>query len=132
MYRCDKHFHTEYISDLFNIHKSYGYVVVTSVTQGTKRIIKFRLDTEFSTGTRREGQSAVRIERLRDEQKHVYKIKVLEACINHLQHVEGIIEIKELISGDSRILVPLLGFIRVSNTASFEEIINQSLELIQK
>lgn len=146
MYRCDKRFHTEYVADLFHIHKSYGYVVVTSdqsyigIVEGTKHTIKYKLDTEFSTATRRGGQSASRIERLRNEQKHNYKLKVLEATIKHLQNVEGIIvagnaeiplEIKELLIKDTRLLVPVLGFIRVSNTVSFGDVVSQSLELIQ-
>lgn len=145
-YRCDKCFHTALVRPLFRIHRRYGYVVINSdqsyvgITEGTKRTILFKADTDLATNTRRGGQSALRISRLRDEQRHNYRHKILDACPKHLRDVEGIIvagnadlpqEVHDLIVADTRLLTPVLGVLRVSTSATFEDIIHKSLDLIQ-
>ena len=145
-YWCDKRFRTELVTPLYATHKRYGYVVVTSdqgyigTVEGTLRTVPFRLTTDLPTDSRRGGSSANRIARSRLEKRHNYSQKLLEACIRHLSQVEGFVvagngelpaEMRELIVGDSRIRAPCLGLLRVSNVASFEEIIEASLPLIQ-
>lgn len=96
-YKCDKRFHTELVRPLFNVHRKYGYVIVNSdqsyigKTEGSKRTLLFRSDTNLTTGTRRGGQSALRISRLRDEQRHNYRHKIVDACATKLNDVTGII-----------------------------------------
>lgn len=145
-YKCDSRFHTEKVIDLFNTHLKYGYVVVTSdnsyitISQGTKLTMMFKTQTDLPNATRRGGQSANRIARIRDEKRHNYIEKIVEQTVLHLQNVEGIIiagnaelpfEVKDRIVSDTRIIVPVLGTIKISNTDSIGDVIQKSLNLIQ-
>jgi len=145
-YKCDKLFHTEYVQHLFETYKQYGYAVVTSdaayvgIAHGPRRTIPFKVDTNLATNTRRGGSSAARYGRIRDEQRHNYRKKLVDACVSYLQNVEGIVfagnaelpsEIKEMVENDKRISVPILGLLKVSNEMSFDEIVERSMELIQ-
>jgi peptide chain release factor subunit 1 len=144
MYKCDKLFHTEYISHLFKKHKTYGYLVLISDTfylgkvEGTKQMIVYKFSTEFSTNTRRGGQSSNRFARLRDEQKHNYKIKILETCERYFKNVDGIIiagnadlprEINEALIS-AKIYPPILGILKTASS-NFDEIIENSISFIK-
>lgn len=144
MYRCDKLFHTEYISHLFKNHKTYGYLVLISDTfylgkvEGSKQTIVYRFSTDFSTNTRRGGQSSNRFARLRDEQRRNYKIKVLETCEKYFRTVDGIIiagnadlprEIDEALVA-AKTYPPVLGILRTASS-NFDEIIENSISFIR-
>jgi peptide chain release factor subunit 1 len=110
------------------------------IAHGPRRTILFKVDTNLATNTRRGGSSAARYGRIRDEQRHNYRKKLVDACASHLQNVEGIVfagnaelpgEVKELVENDKRLSVPILGLLKVSNEMSFDEIVERSLELIQ-
>lgn len=78
MYMCDKRFHTEPLAELLTDDKCYGYIILDgeSVLMGTlsgttKRILHKR-KTSAPGKTRRGGQSANRIERLRKEKVNLW------------------------------------------------------------
>lgn len=128
IYKCDKVFHTEYVEELYEYHKKYGYCVIVNesaiiVTQhGSEIKIIKKINASLSTESRRGGQSANRIARLRQENKNNFKNKIIDNCVIN---IEGLIvagnadlpkEIFGLIKADTRITCPILGFIKTSST----------------
>jgi peptide subunit release factor 1 (eRF1) len=88
LYRCDKKFHTEYITDLFKQQEivSYVYIPTSSsekvkgfIVEGTNIQTKFQLVVDLPTGTRRGGQSSKRLERIMDEKRALLLEKILES-----------------------------------------------------
>lgn len=146
-YRCDSRFHIEIVHDLFNVHKTYGYIIVTSVqslvilVRGTERKVMFNTKTNLQTETRRGGQSANRIARIRNEKRAGYKDKIVDMCVKYFQDVEGIIcagnaelpiEVQTQLYTDTRISKPILGLIKISTDTSVDEVIEKSMRLIQE
>ena len=144
-YKCDSKFHTEMVIDLFNIHKTYGYVIVTSVrclimlVKGTEKKIVYRSDTDLQTDSRRGGYSANRFARIRNEKRVGYKNKIIDQCLRHFQKVDAIIcagnaelpvEVYNQLKDDSRLDKPMLGCIKISTDTSIDEIILKSEILI--
>jgi peptide chain release factor subunit 1 len=148
-YRCDSRFHTEAISDLFQDHNSYGLLVICNdiaslyIITGTMKIYLGKVTGELMTKSRRGGQSANRIARLRVEKRVEYQKKIIDACVKFTHRkVMGIVvggqselpnEVIERYQQDTRCLVPILGKVKVS-TGILENAVNEtyhnSLEII--
>lgn len=141
-YRCDSKFHTEIIESLFDIHKKYGYIVICNdttsfvIVNGTQQKILTKVSGDLMTDTRRGGQSANRIARIRQEKRYDYKKRIIETAIQfEKKNIEGIIisgnaelpyDIQMLIINDSRINIPILGIVKTSNT-NLKEAINETI-----
>lgn len=146
-YRCDSRFHTELVQDLFVTHQAHHYLVVTSKqaylakAQGSERHILFNMNTNLPTDTRRGGQSTNRLARIRKEKRHVYQTKIVAACEHFLRGPSTLIvagntqlprEILERLRQSTRLShVTLLGYHKISEVLSLNQIIDQSLGLIQ-
>jgi peptide chain release factor subunit 1 len=135
-YFCDNKFHTEEIVQLFGNYDKLGYIIATSVeviiliVQGTERKIVFRCKTDIATATRRGGQSAARLARIREEKRCNYINKVVDAAVKLLGGTSGIIiagnaEVPGIIAtelkGDSRITVPIMGILKIDISGNVVE-----------
>lgn len=99
LYLCDKKFHPEYIEHLFETHKKYLILIVSGngasfyIRQGTKLTKVGSVGVKLLTDTRKGGQSAARISRLREEVRHRYNMSISERTVAlYVTHdVEGMI-----------------------------------------
>lgn len=127
-YFCDKRFHTELVADLYKKHKQIGYVILTSVevilltVEGTQRTVVYKRKTDIATDSRRGGSSSNRIARCRKEKKSNYLTVIKDAIVDKLNQTSGIIisgngelpsEICKELKGDSRLLVQVLGVVKI-------------------
>lgn len=104
IYRCDSCFHTASIEKLFiKSVDTYGIAIVKGEESSLYKIDnhlqpKFltKIQTRLPGNTRRGGQSAPRIGRLRDEAIHRYLVSVEEEIIKHYTK-EGVTQIKQLV-----------------------------------
>jgi len=141
-YACDNRFHTEVVQDLFETQETYGYVVVLpqevyiAKVRGSERIVVWRQSVDLATGSRRGGQSANRISRLRDEARANLRNKVVEKCIDKLKFpyiVAGSAElpgeIRDLLVSEIRIASPCLGLLKINNIP-LEEIVELGQQLV--
>jgi peptide subunit release factor 1 (eRF1) len=143
-YLCDKRFHTEVIADLFEEHDTYGYLAVTDVVllftvTGTRTTILFKMQTDLPTNTRRGGQSANRIARIRAEKRDMYRSKIVDAVVTKGQKIKGLIisghgdrprEIRELLTSDSRWRIPVLGTVKIGDRDVVTETVDKGQALI--
>ena len=78
LYLCDKRFHTEPLAELLVDDKCYGYVIIDGESIllgtlcGTTKKVLYKRRTSVPGKTRRGGQSANRIERLRKEKVNLW------------------------------------------------------------
>jgi len=105
VYRCDNHFHTEYLDEIMfenDGSDSYGFVVVDGhstligIAHGTTRKILQQFTVDLPNKHRKGGQSAVRFARLRDHARQAYARKVAERCnasfiVNNKPNVKGLV-----------------------------------------
>jgi len=149
-YYCDKIFHVELISDLFNIHKSIGYVIITSEEaillkiRGSERTVVYKTKIDFANNTRRGGQSANRLARIRDEKKHNCENKIVEAICDKLcsRETRDIIIcgngnppniINEELKNSSLFFGNILGIVKINgNSSPIEESIENSKEILYR
>jgi len=143
-YLCDKRFHTEVISDLFETHDTYGYLAVTDTVllftvTGTRTTILFKMATDLPNNTRRGGQSANRIARIRAEKRDLYRDKIVDAVIEKGTKMKGLIisghgdrprEIHELLTSDSRWNIPVLGTVKINGRDPVAETVELGHDLI--
>lgn len=84
LYRCDKRFHTEALSDLLNDDTKFGFIVMDGngtlfgTLQGDTRDILHKFSVDLPKKHGRGGQSALRFSRLRMEKRNNYVRKVAE------------------------------------------------------
>jgi peptide subunit release factor 1 (eRF1) len=146
-YMCDKSFHVDLVVGLFHTHKMYGFVVIANETalvatlRGTQRCVIKKIQGDLMTETRRGGQSANRIARIRQEHRDGYKNSIVDACVA-LKDVEGVIiggnaevpkEVMAQIKLDTRITFKILGLVKTSSTlvnVALDEAIKASIGLI--
>lgn len=132
------------VDSLFDTHKTYGYIVISSVIatlKGTEKKILKKVQGDLTTETRRIGQSANLIARIKQEKRDNYKDRIISASFM-LQGVEGVIvggnaelpkEVLEKIRGDTRLSFNVLGFVKTSSTninVSLNEAIKASESII--
>ena len=130
LYLCDSKFHTEYIIDLFDDHIKYGFVIISNedaliaTLKGTQRIIVKKIAGCLITETRRGGQSANRIARIRTERRELYKNQIVDSCLL-FRNINSIIvagngdfpiDVMNSIKEDTRINSKILGFIKTSHS----------------
>lgn len=81
-YRCSKVFEVDEISHLYQTHEQIGYLAMTGVgailatVEGTRKSVLRSLKAQLQTDTRRGGQSANRLARIRDEKRQLYYEKI--------------------------------------------------------
>ena len=102
LYMCDSKFHVEALQELMVSDQSYGFIIVdgngclyANLSGNTKNILQ-HFPVQLQSKTRRGGQSALRFSRLRNEQRHNYRLKIAELAVKHFikddkVNVEGII-----------------------------------------
>lgn len=104
IYRCDSCFHTSSVEELFvEAIDTYGIVIVKGEESSLYKIDchlqpKFlsKVQTRLPGKTRRGGQSAPRIGRLRDEAIHRYLVSVDEEIVKQYTK-DGVTKIKQLV-----------------------------------
>ena len=143
-YLCDKRFHVEVIADLFETHDTYGYLAVTDTVllftvTGTRTTILFKMQTDLPNNTRRGGQSANRISRIRAEKRDLYRGKIVNAVVTKGQKIKGLIisghgdrprEIRELLEADSKWTIPILGTVKINGRDPVAETVDKGAALI--
>jgi peptide chain release factor subunit 1 len=86
VYLCDKKFHVEGITDLFNTEKTYGLVVVRGHNTefykicGTQTTQLGKKQVRIAKNHRKGGQSAPRFGRIRDEEVKKYVTSLSDRC----------------------------------------------------
>jgi len=102
LYMCDSKFHVEALEELLQSDDKYGFIIVdgngttfATLSNNNKNILQHFAVT-LQSKTRRGGQSALRFSRLRNEQRHNYRLKISELASKHFisddkVNVEGII-----------------------------------------
>lgn len=84
LYRCDNRFRTECLEELLEDDKHYAFAVIDgngfllATLAGNCLNILYDIDVSLPSKTRRGGQSAARISRLREEAFHVHIMKCCE------------------------------------------------------
>lgn len=147
-YYCDNKFHIELVENLFNTYKTIGYAIITSqeviliTVTGPQRTKLYHRKTDLATNTRRGGQSANRLARIRDEKRHNYSNKIIEAVIKYLNNIYAIIicgnaefaaEIGKELQNDSRLTTPILGTVKIAGILNpIEESIEASFHLLHQ
>lgn len=147
-YRCSEYFHVEQIERLYQTHDVIGYVVMTGTgalfaTKTGPKVSKLRtIKAQLMTNTRRGGQSANRIARIRDEARETYYNKVMEGCLRLLSSCKSVFigvtgefkaAIQTRLESDSRWDTPVQ-YTKVSDSRldqSLSELIEQSVDLIE-
>jgi peptide subunit release factor 1 (eRF1) len=144
-YRCDGKFHTEDIMSLYESKETYLHVIATSENvrvikvSGTLIQCLFKMKTDLATDTRRGGQSAHRLERIRKEKKNLWKQKIMEKC----EHIEctGIIisgngnipkTLCKEMKSNNKITSPILGFQIIDTKYPLQNIIKKADTIINK
>ena len=89
LYMCDSKFHVEALQELMVSDQSYGFIIVdgngclfATLSGNTKNILQ-HFPVQLQSKTRRGGQSALRFSRLRNEQRHNYRLKIAELAVKH-------------------------------------------------
>lgn len=78
MYMCDKRFHTEPLKELLTDDRKYGFIILDGESlllgslSGNAKTILFQDKVSLGSKTRRGGQSAARLNRIRLEKKNVW------------------------------------------------------------
>ncbi|AYV83809.1 MAG: hypothetical protein Hyperionvirus12_6 [Hyperionvirus sp.] len=150
LYICDNSFHTEALEPLIAEDEVFGFVIVDGNGAlfgklcGTNREVFHKIVVSLPGKTRRGGQSANRIARIRDEKKALYIKKVVEKLNDiFIQHVtKGIIVagngmIKDLVVGsdllDYRVKPLFLNTIDVAygGENGFQQAIEMSSDILK-
>ena len=144
-YRCDKLFHTEIISPLFETYDTYGYLAITDkvvlfTVKGSQVNVLSKFNFDLPTDTGRGGQSANRLHRIRMEKREVLKDKIIDLVIEKAKQIKSLIisgcaelpkEVKEILESDSRWILPILGLIKIAGRDPITETIEGGKNLIE-
>jgi len=152
LYKCDSKFHTNELSYLLQDDKSYGYIIIDGnstlfgTLNGFNKNIIYEYSVNLPNKQGRGGQSQNRFQRIREEKRHNYLVKVGEFINKYFlgdngPNVEGIIiagsaEFKEVLY-KSDLFDPRLKNIVISiidipygSSSGFHEAIYKSKEII--
>ena len=95
LYKCDKKFHLEPLTELFKDDKVIGFIVIdgngylVATVQGSSRTILSKKTVSLPSKSGRGGQSKLRFERIVKEKRHNY-ITLSAEAINNLLLVEEV------------------------------------------
>lgn len=107
LYICDDHFHTDTLTELFEDHDAYGFVIIDGNGVSLYRVVgntihkHSRFDVSLTSKTRRGGQSALRFARNRDIQKQHFVRRATELCKQYFIGSDNAVNVKGLVLAGS-------------------------------